>query len=736
MKKCINLLALTKLFEIQIFGCAIGDFTKTKGPIIFIRNIRNNDSDVFCKCIGITIPDELKDLPKYASCGLIRFKMTMFRETTYRLLTENQKIELHNQALKYLQYHTRRCISCGEGRFVKLLGEVRKIDQRKKTIIQLNEIFEEEIYEEEDIEDEKKKGKIFLTCMNIFRTIEKKPTLTFSDLDFSNCLCDLILMTTYTQMLEHCRGIGKLDVILTALLEFAEICIISFNIPQARKLLKESENVLEKLLELDENEIVISPFSAAKIQILQGQCLLETGSIFEAEELFEKAMLNLGYKFPKLEMMIDLNSKMQLLNLKLKFIFMKDIKYFEEDYQDYTKQLATCLIQMFKLYRIKGMRKHARLAAIWSLNAALDLSSKDASTLCISLSNMLITAHMYQDRYIIPYLEEKGILISSEKTRALEAQELKVIAQLYAAIFFSRWLRGDFPKAINIGFITNRIATTIGSTSLKILILPRLIHLLLLSCRLSEVITQLRELEFVSQNHFDKSGRTWYYALCADIYLDTGMSIVSFQVCEQYFLHEGERMISLYNPEAENRYFICMWLWCIRTEQWDAAKVWRNRIIETPIMDEHIVAATITFLKKLEGLLILYVHKLNTRNIAATITIREIKNMFKYGKKMTKIVIITIPRYMLLKAYYWMIKSQKSRAIKMLKKVKKLSEKMENKLILIWAQHCEKVWLSGISPLHTEMWKEISKVDKWDEINANNSHIVVFTFPLPNYLFL
>lgn len=38
-----------------------------------------------------------------------------------------------------------------------------------------------------------------------------------------------------------------------------------------------------------------------------------------------------------------------------------------------------------------------------------------------------------------------------------------------------------------------------------------------------------------------------------------------------------------------------------------------------------------------------------------------------------------------------MIKSQKSRAIKMLKKVKKICEKMENKLILIWAQHCEKV---------------------------------------------
>lgn len=42
--------------------------------------------------------------------------------------------------------------------------------------------------------------------------------------------------------------LGKLDIILTALLEFAEICIISYNIPQARKLLKESEDVLEKVL--------------------------------------------------------------------------------------------------------------------------------------------------------------------------------------------------------------------------------------------------------------------------------------------------------------------------------------------------------------------------------------------------------------------------------------------------------------------------------------------------------
>lgn len=69
--------------------------------------------------------------------------------------------------------------------------------------------------------------------------------------------------------------------------------------------------------------------------------------------------------------------------------------------------------------------------------------------------------------------------------------------------------------------------------------------------------------EFVSHHHFDKSGRTWYYALCADVHLDTGLTILSFQACEQYFLQEGEQMISLHDPEAERRYFTSMWLWYV-----------------------------------------------------------------------------------------------------------------------------------------------------------------------------
>lgn len=48
--------------------------------------------------------------------------MPMFRETTYNLLTDNQKKEFHNKAIRYLEKETRRCRSCGNGFFVRILG--------------------------------------------------------------------------------------------------------------------------------------------------------------------------------------------------------------------------------------------------------------------------------------------------------------------------------------------------------------------------------------------------------------------------------------------------------------------------------------------------------------------------------------------------------------------------------------------------------------------------------------
>ncbi|XP_026826225.1 adenylate cyclase type 10-like [Ooceraea biroi] len=533
---------------------------------------------------------------------------------------------------------------------------------------------------------------------------------------------------------------GKEDMILAAILEFVEVCLIGYNIPQARRLLHDAEVLLKKMFESNKEEVVVLSYLMAKIQTLQGRCYLENGLLSEAKKKLREAINSLGYNFPSYEVLINLETTIQyeLLKWRLTCPMRWKINTTDEQSMDYIELLANCLAQMFDVFRgTRGMKKQTRLAAIWSLNAALD-SSRNFYILCASFSNMMITAHVFKNKSIISCLENRALNICAKKRHSLEFQELNAIAEVYAGVFFLRWSRGEISKAIRIGFITIRMAQTLDSTFLKLLILPRLAHLLMITCRHSEAVALLRELEFVSQNNLDKSGRTWYYASCADMQLDTGFTILSFQNCEQYYLREGESIISLQDPEAERRYFTSMWLWCIRMQQWEATKVWnsRNLTVESAV-DEHKVAATITALKKLEGLLLLYVGEVSNRNISALNTMAEIKRQLKDIKKNIKMVKIAIPRYMLLKAYYYMIQSQKRAALKMLRRTKKLSMKVDNRMIYTWANHCQQAWLGVMSSVRENLWKEksASKLDdEWDEIDANDSTVVPFTFPLPRYV--
>lgn len=70
-------------------------------------------------------------------------------------------------------------------------------------------------------------------------------TRTFSASDFASCQCPQILTTMYSQMLEHCEGAGQMDKLMDALLEYAYVCIVSYNIPQAMKILQEALKLLQ-----------------------------------------------------------------------------------------------------------------------------------------------------------------------------------------------------------------------------------------------------------------------------------------------------------------------------------------------------------------------------------------------------------------------------------------------------------------------------------------------------------
>lgn len=67
--------------------------------------------------------------------------------------------------------------------------------------------------------------------------------------------------------------------------------------------------------------------------------------------------------------------------------------------------------------------------------------------------------------------------------------------------------------------------------------------------------------EFIANSNLDKSGHTWYYTLCADLQLDTGIRVVSIDQCEQYYQTEGNTTVNARDFDALRRYFMSMWLW-------------------------------------------------------------------------------------------------------------------------------------------------------------------------------
>lgn len=70
-------------------------------------------------------------------------------------------------------------------------------------------------------------------------------------------------------------------------------------------------------------------------------------------------------------------------------------------------------------------------------------------------------------------------------------------------------MRAEIENAVFIGFQSIKIATVIRSTSLRLDLMPDLIFALIQLNRLSEAVSLLQELEFMSQVDSDKSSIIW-----------------------------------------------------------------------------------------------------------------------------------------------------------------------------------------------------------------------------------
>ncbi|VEN62831.1 unnamed protein product, partial [Callosobruchus maculatus] len=305
----LTALAVQKLFEIHVLSCARGNFIE--GGLTFKERLINPNEDmaVKCECKGLIIDDSCVDLPKYASCGYLRFRSSEFRITTYNLLTDNQKREFHERAIRYLEKETRRCRSCGNGYFTRQMGggridntlryhskSPRKSDRKKSSLFTETSSaeygsrllqrasfmsYESQSSGNRSTKDFRARDTISIASSgsggdNFFtfgdhmsqRTTHELGITTikrlkddvnlprsFSTTDFSQCTCLLILNTMYSQLIEHCKGAGMIEKVLGATVEYAYVCLQSKNVPQAVKVLEEAlallDGPMKEQIELD-----------------------------------------------------------------------------------------------------------------------------------------------------------------------------------------------------------------------------------------------------------------------------------------------------------------------------------------------------------------------------------------------------------------------------------------------------------------------------------------------------
>ena len=191
-------------------------------------------------------------------------------------------------------------------------------------------------------------------------------TRAFSQEDFSNCDCNLILSTVYGQLIEHCKGAGDLNMLIQAMLAYAYVCIALSNIPLAMTTLDESLDALRlKCLEKSENMWKFT-LLRAKIFILIGYARMEMGHLDKAHDNLHMALNEYGIRFPtglKRRMKACVFQFRQYLGFYVcPNLMLRNLDHWETVYSN---NLSECLSHLCTLYMVGWSNLEIQLLTVF-----------------------------------------------------------------------------------------------------------------------------------------------------------------------------------------------------------------------------------------------------------------------------------------------------------------------------------------------------------------------------------
>ncbi|XP_026743294.1 adenylate cyclase type 10-like [Trichoplusia ni] len=772
--------AVAKLFRIRVLECEGGDFTRdTSFVLVHPAPSLPKSKPPYCACLGTRQPANCRDLPMYAFCGYMKFRHCLFRTTTYDLLTESQKHEMHARALLYLERYTRRCASCGAGCFTKLLGLrcddglIDESEDLKRMRLQISALSAESRMAGEEstslyyVESNSNYSNHVPTDFSGYELLEtegnlmsrileskaetraskqtysqRKRVRSFSSLELESCECLSILQSVYCQVIDHCRGAGEKQKLFEAYLEYADLCInVNPNIPQAVRLLFEVEDFLKSENDLngDLNLKWVKDFSMAKVCSMRGVCMLQSGDLKEARKQLMHAMKLYCKPFPTSSHWVRVcnmgASIRQFMTLYVapNFYIAKDSGVIGLFYED----IARTLNRLYSLFIESKEPENATLAAKWALNYALRTNS-NLRLLSVSYANMIADYREKQQFSRCLKLEKRAIEVCRRKRGQLDVTEVQAVSYLYTNIFLFYVDYGKKMESLEFGLSVLHMLTSRTDICTRESLVLCMLKLLLSDLKISDMVAIMREFFYLT-DHYDLCAETWYYYYAIVILLDTGYCVESYRVCEKFYMKKGDALLRAKTPEAAWNFFVCMWLITIRMGAWERSILWEEKIKQLLVMklDKHEFTIMMV-IRLVEGLLVTLVKEMDNRNIKKIIILQKnLKTLFQDMLKANEFTAFYKPRYYLMLAYYNYIRGRKYRAYNYLNKARDLSMQSSNFVLMFWVEHTRNHWKGTLNPKYIDFWTDHIDRDNlldYRDFDPDKGIIIPFTLPLPRDL--
>ena len=103
-----------------------------------------------------------------------------------------------------------------------------------------------------------------------------------------------------------------------------------------------------------DDKLMVQAYLKGKILTLRGKCFLKSRLITESRKCFESSLKIMGYNFPENLFVTKLKSFYFLRQQKLLMTSFRrfNVGVLKDSYDNYNDQLADCLAELFKVYRV------------------------------------------------------------------------------------------------------------------------------------------------------------------------------------------------------------------------------------------------------------------------------------------------------------------------------------------------------------------------------------------------